>query len=295
MQHDIPEYRKFFGATHNSASGATQPLDEHVLKLKIRKDYDVYFPFAAKPRAGQIVQMACDWHLGLDEYSPIQGQKKGMDIDLAIRKAMTEFMTYQPRQFDDGKDAEDYQEIKNHIPQMVHHAVQGLQEYYDGCEMEGEFQRWLEVDGIDVPTMLFLDFAGDGKQLDLKCSFPTRNPPRKDGTRTWRIPKPKTEPTRQQVMQQAVYWKATGYAPGLLFVTADGYNIVTQENCQALSYENLEVAYQEVVSRWRTIQNLLKAANGSWKNLFGLVYPDFQQISQWHGPEILKIAKHEWS
>jgi hypothetical protein len=137
MQHDIPEYRKFFGATHNSASGATQPLDEHILKLKIRKDYDIYFPFAAKPRAGQIVQMACDWHLGLDKYSPIQGQQKGMDIDLAIKKAMTEFMTYQPRKFDDGKDAEDYQEIKNHIPQMVHHAVQGLQEYYDGCELEG--------------------------------------------------------------------------------------------------------------------------------------------------------------
>jgi hypothetical protein len=96
-------------------------------------------------------------------------------------------------------------------------------------------------------------------------------------------------------MQQAVYWKATGYTPGLLFVTADGYNICTQENCQALSYENLEGAYQEVVSRWRIIQNLLKAANGSWKNLFGLVYPDFQQIGQWHGPEILKIAKHEWS
>ena len=39
MQHDTPEYRKFFGATHNSASGATQPLDEHVLKLKIRKEF----------------------------------------------------------------------------------------------------------------------------------------------------------------------------------------------------------------------------------------------------------------
>ena len=224
MQHEVPEYRKPFGASHNSASGGTQRIDEHILKLYLRKEYKMNFPFGAKPRAGQIVQTAVDLHLGLDNYSPIHGQKQGIDIELAIKEAMTEFMTYQPRNWDDGRDMEDYQEIKNHIPEMVHLAVNGMKDFYGDAEIEGEYQRWLKVDEIDVPTMLFLDYAGDGKQIDLKCSFPVRNPPKKDGTRTYRMPKPKTQPTQQQILQQAVYWKATGYTPGLLFVTGDGYH-----------------------------------------------------------------------
>ena len=116
----------------------------------------------------------------------------------------------------------------------------------------------------------------------------------KDGTRTWRNPKPKTEPTPQQIMQQAVYWKATGDEPGLLFVTPAGYNIVTAENCDALRKEALEATYEDVVQRWVVQQNLLKAANQSWSNLFGLVQPDFGQIAGRHGPDILKIAREIW-
>ena len=58
--------------------------------------------------------------------------------------------------------------------------------------------------------------------------------------------------------------------------------------------ENLERRYEEIVMRWVIIQNLLKAANGSWRTLFGLVQPDFAQIAQRHGPEITKIAKVAW-
>jgi|TARA_R110000796_G_C14566692_1_gene435390 hypothetical protein len=294
MEYEVPEYRKEFGASHNSASGGTQTVDEHILKLYLRKEYKINFPFGAKPRAGQIVQTGADFYLGLDNYSPIQGQKKGIPIEEAIQKATTEFMTYQPRDWDDGRDMEDYQEIKNHIAVMIHNSVNGLKEYFGDVQIEGESQRWVEVDGIDVPTMLFLDYIGDGKQIDLKCSFPMRNPLKKDGTRSWRIPKPKTEPTRQQVLQQAVYWKATGFTPGLLFVTADGYNIVTADNCRALSEDSLNEAWNEIVHRWMIIQNLLKAANGNWKTLFGLVQPDFATISQRHGGEILNIAKNAW-
>jgi len=43
------------------------------------------------------------------------------------------------------------------------------------------------------------------------------------------------------------------------------------------------------------VQNLLKAANGNWKTLFGMVAPDFGQIAGRHGGEILKIAKQAWS
>lgn len=294
MEREIPEYRKQFGSYHNSASGATQPIDEHILKLYLRKEYNMNFPFAARPRAGQIVQEIVDLHLGLDEYSPIHGRKKGKPLADSVRKGRQEYMFYTPRDWDGGKDAEEHDHFKDCFEVMAEYAVQGLNEYFGNDEIEGEYQRWLHDDRLDVPTMLFQDYCGGGKQIDLKCSFPLRNPPKKDGTRTWRAPKPKTEPTIQQQMQQAVYWKATGDKPALLFVTPAGYHIAHEDNCDALKPDALEQAYEDVVRRWLTIQNLLRAADGKWSNLFGLVSPDFGTIVQRHGGEILKIARDAW-
>ncbi len=67
MEYDVPDYRQPFGATHNSASGGTQPIDEHVLKLYLRKDYKMNFPFGSRPRAGQIVQEIADHAFSLHE------------------------------------------------------------------------------------------------------------------------------------------------------------------------------------------------------------------------------------
>ena len=291
---EIPDYRKDFGSYHNSASGATQPTYEHILKLYLRKEYKMNFPFAARPRAGQIVQEIVDLHLGLDDYSPIQGKKQGMSLAEATKKGIDSFNTYQPRDWDDGKDREEFEHFKEVVGEMAVFAVQGLKEHFGGLDFEGEYQRWHEDERIDVPTMLFQDYCGNGLQIDLKCSFPMRNPLKKDGTRSWRNPRPKTEPTAQQQMQQAVYWKATGNRPALLFVTPLGYHIASDENCDALKLDVLEDVYEDVVARWLTIQNLMRAANGNWKNLFGLVTPDYGEIAGRHGSEILRIAREAW-
>ena len=294
MEYEVPEYSKAFGRYHVSASGGTQSLDEHILKLLLRKEYKMNFPMSARPRAGQIVQIVADLCMGLHEYSPIRGQQERMDFSEALRHGMAEFMTYQPLTWDGGADAEAFAEFKNHIADMSRHAVDGLNEFFGDEELEGEYQRYYKDPRIDVPVTLFLDYASEARQIDLKCSLPLRNPPKKDGSRTWRVPKPKTEPTPQQVMQQAVYHKSTGLTPGLLFVTSAGYNIVTAENCEALQPDRLEEAYENVVRRWLAVQKLMQVANGNWRELFALVPPDFGQIAQRHGGEILKIAKDAW-
>ena len=196
---EIPDYRKDFGSYHNSASGATQPTYEHILKLYLRKEYKMNFPFAARPRAGQIVQEIVDLHLGLDEYSPIQGKKQGIPLAQATKKGIDSYNTYQPRDWDDGKDREEHEHFKEVVGEMAVLAVEGLKEYFGGLDFEGEYQRWLEDERIDVPTMLFQDYCGNGLQIDLKCSFPMRNPLKKDGTRSWRNPKPRTTPTTTSV------------------------------------------------------------------------------------------------
>lgn len=295
MTHEVPEYRKAFGATHTSASGATQPVYEHMLKLRLRKEHKMQFPFAARPRAGQIVQMIADLAMGVYEYNPERGIVQPMVLEDAVRRGMNEFNFYKPRDWDGGKDVEEFQAMKEVIPIMAQHAFDGLMEQYAlVADFEGEFQRWHHDPRIDVPTMLFCDYTGGGWQTDLKCSFPLRNPPRKDGTRTWRAPAPRTAPTEQQLMQQAVYYKATGLRPSLLYVTPKGYNLVTEAEAPELKADNLEIVFEQVVQRWMVHQNLFKAAEGSWNKLFGMVVPNYAEISTRHGPEILNIAKNVW-
>jgi len=287
---------KDMGYYHDSASGATATKDEMFLKLWLRKEHKMNFPMAARPWAGISVQHGANLALGLQDYNEIIGQQEGMSIAEATRHMMSKYDEYKPRDWDDGKDAEEFDAFREVLPQMMANSIAGVKEFFQGANaIAGEHQRWLDEPKSEVPVMLYQDFSGGGTQIDLKCSLPLRNPIKKDGTRTWRTPKPRTEPTWLQVIQQSVYEKATGETPALLFVTGAGFHIATPENCDALSKESLNRAYNEAVQSWVITQNLLKAANGSWRTLFGLVQPDMTEIARRHGPSIVTLAKQAWS
>ena len=280
--------------THDSANGATRPKYERVLDLWLR-DQGIRLPMAARPWAGICVEYGSKCATGLADFNELLGQQEPMPMAEAVRSAMAKYDEYKPRTWDEGKDAEEYEAFREHIPEMIAQAVAAVKDCFSKANvMEGEYQRWMDVDGLDHRIMIYQDFSAGGQQADLKCSLPLRNPPKKDGTRSWRIPKPKTEPSWQQAMQQAVYWKATGQEPSLLFVTASGYHIANKENCQALTEESLELAYNDAVRSWKTTQNLVRAANGNWRTLAGLVQPDFVEIAQRHGPDIVKLARQLW-
>ncbi|MAL84590.1 MAG: hypothetical protein CMF11_09680 [Idiomarina sp.] len=251
---------------------------------------------AARPMCGIVVQDGANLILGLDKYQPLIGQQDGMEPAKAIAQTMERFNKYKPRQWDGGKDAEEFEAFKEYIPDMILHAVEGVREAFKHANMiEGEYQRWHNEPKIDVPVMLYQDYSGGGKQTDLKCKPPLRNPPKKDGTRSWRVPKVEgMVPNAQQQMQQAVYNKATGEPPSLLFVSASGYYIADADNCDLLKPEALERAYADAVQSWQISQNLLKAANGSWRTLAGLVQPNFNEIARRHGPSIVDVANQLW-
>ena len=290
----IPEYRKAYGSNHASASGGTQPVDEHILKLFLRQQFQRQFPMTTRPRAGQIIQRICDNHFGIADYQPELGVTEEMPLEEAINDGIREFKAFAPITYDDGRDVETKERLFDDIPVMAQHAAKGIQEYFEGQVPEGEYERTFIEDKLDVPVIGYIDYARDNKMLDLKCSFPIRNPIKKDGTRTWRVTEPRTEPTPTQIMQQAVYYQATGQKPALLFVTSKGYHLATEENCDDLTVDALEESYDMILRRWIVIQNHMRDAKGSWKELFARVNPDFQQIAQRHGPEILTIAKEAW-
>ena len=286
----MTEYRKAFGnrAMHNSASGGTQPLDEYFLKLYCDFHMQLSFPSSAKMTAGNAVQRLVDLSLGLtfDKKEPIE-------FDEAKQIVEREYSFYKPRTFDDGKDAEEHQEIRQHIHSTAVQAHKGLKEYFGKQNFTGEKKEFFDVDTIDVPTMYLIDYRSKKKMIDLKTSWSIRNPMKKDGTRTWRIPKPAKEPSTSQVCQQAVYWKATGLTPALLFCTADGYEIATPETTDKLSKESLEHHFNIVKQRWLVIQNIMKKSK-TFEEALQFVSPDLERIKSYQGNDFVKIAKVIW-
>ena len=85
MTKEIPDYSKEFGRYHVSASGGTQPIDEHILKLLLTKEYKMRFPMSVRPLVGQIVQAITDRVYGLHEFSPLRGKQERMGTAEAIR------------------------------------------------------------------------------------------------------------------------------------------------------------------------------------------------------------------
>ena len=79
-----------------------------------------------------------------------------MEINESVRYALTEYQGYNPRTWDNGKDAEEYEEFREHIPEMIKHAVDGLQQYFTGVNrIEGESMKQFIEPKIDVPIVLY--------------------------------------------------------------------------------------------------------------------------------------------
>ena len=292
---DIPEHYKQLGHSRESASAATIELYEWILKNYGMVEHKMRFPMSSAPMLGIAAEYGTKLYFGLADYDPMLGAQEPMDINEATRHALSKFDEYKPRTWDGGKDAEAFDAYRETLPEIIISAVQAVQRCFAQANtIEGEYQRWMNVDGLKVPVVLYQDFSAGGIQADLKVSVSQRNPVKQDGTRTWRVPKPKTEPTWNQVKQQAVYWKATGQMPSLLFVTGKGYHVANSQNCEQLTEASLERAYNDVVRTWMTHQNLIEAAQGSWRKLAGLVDPDFNEIARKHGSTWVEIARQLW-
>lgn len=292
---ELPQNFIDLGYQYDSAYGANQSKADYVLKKWLQKEHKLRTPPSARMMSGTLVQKGADMVLGLHNYNEMVGQQEGMPIAEATRHIMAEYDEYQPRSWEE-KDREEHEAFREYIPEMIANAVAAVREWSASANLlEGEHQSWHTVDGLIVPIMYYRDYHAGGKFADTKCQLPQRNPKKKDGTFTWRIPKPQSEPTWNQTVQMAIYAAASGQEPSLLYVTASGYNIVNSQNCEALTKENLERAYNHAVRSWMTTQNLMRAANGSWKTLAGLVCPDYNEISRMHGPDIVKLAKQLWS
>ena len=152
---EAPVSLKDMGYYHDSASGATATKDEMFLKLWLRKEHKMNFPMAARPWAGISVQHGANLALGLQDYNEIIGQQEGMPIAEATRHMMAKYDEYKPRDWDEGKDAEEYDAFREVLPEMMANSIAGVKEFFQGANaIAGEHQRWLHEPRSEVPIVL---------------------------------------------------------------------------------------------------------------------------------------------
>lgn len=223
--------------------------------------------------------------LGTAVHEAIQGILcHGQDFDEAVEAAKLTF-DFHPA----NKSEEKRVKFREDIEAMVHSGVNCLSQDFSGAQEERRIE--LELDGVVLPIIGYVDLFKDGKLAEIKTKAARAGAVKKDGTRSWSkgsIPK---EPAMQHIMQSAIYWKATGAEPNIVYVSAEDSIIYTPENCDKLSDEYLSYALDQIRSKAIRLQNLIAISNDP-KVLASLLEPDFGSF--YWADEFMEEARELW-
>ena len=274
MRMDLQQRLENVGLTHFSASQLNKPVANWMF------DY-VYL--SAEDRRKTIV--GANAILGTCAHSGIQNVLcNGQTIDSAIDDAL---MDYDFSRTD--VTTEKGVKFREILPDMVHSGVNLMADKFNGAEEEKRIE--INLDGVLLPIIGYVDLYLEERFAEVKTKAPRQGAVRKDGTRGWTkglLPK---EPVWEHTLQAAIYYKATGAEPHIVYVSAEGGTIFTPENCEKLSDAYLSYALEEVRRKCILRQNLL-AVSDDPKVLAGLLEPDFGSF--YWDDENLKEAKELW-
>lgn len=208
----------------------------------------------------------------------------GQGIDEAIKEAETTF-DFHPA----NKSQEKRERFREDIADMVHVGVGALAADFGGSQEERRIE--LELDGVVLPVIGYVDLFKDGKLAEIKTKAARAGAVKKDGTRSWSKGSLPKEPAWPHVLQAAIYNKATGAEPNIVYVSAHDSIIYSPENCEKLSDEYLSYAIQEIREKAIRLQNLIAISNDP-KVLAGLLEPDFGSF--FWADEFMTEARELW-
>ena len=144
-----------------------------------------------------------------------------------------------------------------------------------------------------MPIIGRLDYRRDQNFYELKTKWSRRGKIKKDGTRSFYKTKCPETPQLSHVKQVAVYWKATGYKPHLVYASDVDFQIFHEGNCEQMKPKFLEEMLQEIrvaaIARQKIIKQSSTAQEASM-----LVQPQWDHF-MWDMPgEWLSRAKDLW-
>ena len=223
---------------------------------------------------------------GTAVHNGIQANLVGdVDVEQAIDQALLDF-DFHPA----DEDAEKRVEYRSRIPAAVE---LGCEHFKDLTDVGDEQKIHLELPDVSIPLTGYIDLVSDGNLYEMKTKAPRKGQIKKDGTRGWSKPALPKEPDYNHLCQVAVYQKATGLKPNIVYISDTDIAHFDQDNCDKLSPEYLEYCLYDLRRRALIRQNLL-AVSTDPKVLAGLVEPEFNHPFYWKN-QFIDEARTLWN
>ena len=206
-------------------------------------------------------------------------------MDQAVDQALMDY---------DFHPADEDKEKRIEFRERIDPAVRlGCEHFSEMMGAEAEQKIHLELPDVSIPLTGYIDLVHDGNLYEMKTKAPRKGQIKKDGTRGWSKPAMPKEPDYNHLCQVAVYWKATGLKPNIVYISDTDIAHFDQDNCDKLSSEHLEFCLYDLRRRALIRQNLL-AISTDPKVLAGLVEPEFNHPFYWNN-QFIDEARTLWN
>ena len=191
----------------------------------------------------------------------------GQSVEDATAQSVMTYELYNGDQNDDK-----FLKFKEVLPDMIEVGVSALSEVFSGAQDERKIE--LELDGVVLPIIGYVDLSKDGQLAEIKTKAPRAGAVKASGERSWSKGSLPKLPSWEHTIQCAIYSKATGYVPNICYVSHKEHVTFTPSNCERLSEEALSYALEELRRKCILRQNLI-AVSPDPKVLASIMEPDF--------------------
>jgi len=261
---DIIEKKfKSIGLEHFSPSQLTRPISVWMFEyIALNKDLR------------RTIVVGENAAFGTSVHQGIQGIIcSGQDIETVSEDALTSFDFHPANKSEEKRKA--YREL---IRPAIETGVSLLGNDFGGSEAEKKIELYLP--GVHLPIIGYVDMHTDKTFCEMKTKAPRQNPPKKDGTRTFGKASLPKEPLFDHILQSAVYYKATGAAPHIAYISPNDGIVFDSSNCEMLKPSGINFAVEEIRKKAILRQNLINISTDP-KVLAGLIEADFNHPFYW--------------
>ncbi len=263
MLSNIPPYFLNRGLDHFSPSQGTMNLDKYVYSyLLCSQEKRRKFKNNSKMRCGVLA---------------------GEVLEAVLTDTKPPALTYTDYiQWDDMEDKEQWENDKNLIMDTVNQALRGLKLLNINPGDKMVFENYVNYtdDSLVLPIIGRTDIQTPNKIVELKTMWTKKNKRKKDGTRSFSIPKLKDLPDDKHMMQASFYHHATQLPTWILQVVPNDFRLF-----EVTAYDYKQ-ALHNLINNLKIKQEVAKLDEPQ-----KVVQPDFTHFTWNIGDQFKKEAK----
>ena len=292
----VPSHYRKSGVFHWSPSKINMPFWYMVAEYTFRQrqlwqakraskdgDAEAEHRISHYQKSGSI-KMECGTEVGIAAFSVL----KGNSMTEANRHALSKLHEHRPAAWNEPDQAFTEHFLENDgeiVTKTIENTVDALREVFAGAnQVAAEEPIALELPGIDVPVVGYVDGRGGGVIAELKTRWDQRDKRTASGFKNNSVP---ANPQPDHVLQLALYQRHYGGAAKLIYANRKNYRVFE------IAQEQLDEAVSIATAICRKRQRVLERTDGELSALVDVLEPDWGnfRLSDWSADLKLELKK----